>query len=77
MKNMTVNESVNRILDQAKSRAEAQLARHKQSLADIKEQNELLKKQGKRLRDVEGMKAQVDFYTEQIEELESRKKEEG
>lgn len=68
-----VKESVNTILDQAIARAEAQLSRHTQSLKDLKEMNALLKKQGKPERDLSTMQEQVDFYTEQIEELKARK----
>lgn len=64
MKNITPAESVNRILDQAIARAEAQLQRHSESLKKLKKQE----------RDTKTMEAQVEFYTEQIKELKSRKK---
>lgn len=64
MKDITPQESVDRILDQAEERAKAQLSRHKESLKELKSKK----------RDTTTMEKQVAFYEQQIKEIRSRKK---
>lgn len=73
----TVNESVNELLDNHIEQAKTKLERYKKKLKDSEEVNALLEKQGNEPHDLDYITERVDFYTEQIEELESRKKEEG